>query len=259
MNVNACEIAPCMHAHYSPLLRVHLTRFFFPLISSPRPIRSSGRRRDGRVEPPSSIASFSRWTLHSLSLSLCLSLSLVQCCSCCPFPRPLARSPLPSSSSSPPRTTRSVTRERQETNGGPRRRSPFTRHSPHDGRPPPSLPPFHGGGQRQRDSRRGQRSEGSAARGLPACQGRRRLPGRIGAAARPWATSVCFGIWGQSHTLGGAALSLALPLRSSDGASEAVGSRAGPARDMFTSCQELHPSPVVVSLEIIEWRHFETF
>ena len=134
------------------------------------------------------------------------SLSLFRSCNAAPAVCSPSRSPLPSSS--PPRTTRSVTRERQETNGGPRRRSPFTRHSPHDGRPPPSLPPFHGGGQRQRDSRRGQRSEGSAARGLPACQGRRRLPGRIGAAARPWATSVCFGIWGQSHKLGGAALSL---------------------------------------------------
>ena len=80
------------------------------------------------------------------------------------------------------------------------------------------------------------------ARGLPARAG----GGYRGAMARPrpWATSVCFGIWGQSHTLGGAALplSLALPLSSS----EAGSGQQSRARDMFTSCAELHPSPVEI-------------
>ena len=206
LNVNACEIAPCMHAHYSPLLRVHLTRFFFPLISS-RPLRSSGRRRDGRVEPPRSPLSPD----GHCTRSLCLCLSLVQCCSCCPFALSLARSPLPSSSSSssPPRTTRSVTRERQETNGGPRRRSPFTRHSPHDGHRPPSLPRRGAETERQTEGQADGRSEGSAARGLP-CQGRRRLPGRNGAAVGDLRLLWYLGT--VTHTRRRGALSLSLSL-----------------------------------------------
>ena len=149
-----------------------------------------------------------------MDTALALSVSLFCSCNAAPAVCSPSRSPLPSSSSSsssPPRTTRSVTRERQETNGGPRRRSPFTRHSPHDGRPPPSLlPPFHGGGQRQRDRQRGRRSEGSAARGLPA----RADGGYRGALARPRGRGrPPFAlVFGDSHTHSAAVRSLSLSL-----------------------------------------------